>query len=1134
MPGWLRVESQARSTQRSVAGEPPCRNGFPAQRRQGGFPLLGARISRGETVILIVLSAWMAAAPVLAQNETADLDRAIQLYDQGDYLSAQELLIRIDRSKLSAQRQAVRDNYLSRIQVAITMKEKALRDLEDAETALSEDERDQARKLLERVTANKYAPESVLRSARTHLRSLAAPVDRAPETPVRVPQQEPPPVTPAATDAKPVEEPETAAPPTEERVPIEAEPVTTEEVTAEPVIKEPITGSEQQPAPTPPDVDAAIPPVQEDRIPAAAVQFQRAKVLTQEGDEAVRAARYDDAARFYQQALAAVPGFPEAQDGLARVRRHEQNLAGTRADSLIDRIRREDQINWQRAVAEYRDVERLIRDQVAGERFEDARRTMHRARQVVESGKQFADPVTKYESLKDELGMLDAFVQDAEREYNRRTVAATRREIEAQRKKRLLEIEERRTRQVDGLMNQVLQHRKDGDLEAAISVLEQVIVIDPKHKPARWLMDTLEDLNQYQSGRGLRDEFYKQQRRSLMDVERSKIPWQKQLRYPKDWVERIARPTRQGPRQSTRTSQLHSALDKRIPVDFMNEPFEGVLERFADDYRLNIIVNWNDLKRAGVDRTVPIDLSLPNEITLKMALTEVLNQAGSGAVEIGYVVGDEAIRIATRHTLDRETYTAVYDINDLLMEIPMFTDSPISDLAQANEQGRLRRNERADMPWRYGDDDDDESEEDPARTGRVRKLIELIQETVAPDSWIDRGGTIGTMKEFNGQLVVTHNTAGQTAISSLLGKLREQRAIQIAVEARFITVTSNYLEELGLDLDIVLNSGNAGFDYIPTGQGPLIDPVLGNALLLPRTFTRLGFAPANAALGQGLVQTPATIGQPFGSSALVPARTRRGRSNLTPFPIINQVSAFTDASLLGSDVPGSFAGGSVGPAFSLFGSFLDNIQVDFLIRATQADSRSTVLTAPQLVLFNGQRSWVAVTLQQNFISQLTPVVGTGAVAQAPQTATINSGAVLDVTATVTADRRYVTMTLRPAVTRLLDLQTIPFSGGGAGGGFGGGAALNAFIQFPLLSSQRVQTTVSVPDGGTLLIGGQKLASETEVEAGVPILSKIPILKRLYSSRSMVKDEQTLLMLVKPTIIIPPEQEELAFPSFRQP
>jgi type II secretory pathway component GspD/PulD (secretin) len=71
----------------------------------------------------------------------------------------------------------------------------------------------------------------------------------------------------------------------------------------------------------------------------------------------------------------------------------------------------------------------------------------------------------------------------------------------------------------------------------------------------------------------------------------------------------------------------------------------------------------------------------------------------------------------------------------------------------------------------------------------------------------------------------------------------------------------------------------------------------------------------------------------------------------------------------------------------------------------------------------------------------------------------------------------------------------------------------------------------VPDGGTLLIGGQKLASEAEVEAGVPVLSKIPILKRLYSSRTTVKDEQTLLILVKPQILIQPEQEEMAFPSF---
>ncbi len=168
---------------------------------------------------------------------------------------------------------------------------------------------------------------------------------------------------------------------------------------------------------------------------------------------------------------------------------------------------------------------------------------------------------------------------------------------------------------------------------------------------------------------------------------------------------------------------------------------------------------------------------------------------------------------------------------------------------------------------------------------------------------------------------------------------------------------------------------------------------------------------------------------------------------------------------------------------------------------------------------------MAVTLQQNFVSSLQPVAAQAAVAQAPQTATIDAGASLFVRATVTADRRYVMLLLAPGITRLLDMQTFPFSGGTG--------ALSAFIQLPTLSSQRIQTMVSVPDGGTLLIGGQKLAAETEVEAGVPILSKIPVLKRAYSSRAMVKDEQTLLILIKPKVLIHSEQEQLSFPSFTQ-
>ena len=1061
----------------------------------------GSRLSGCAPVLSALVVICLNIAPVVGEEDAATLDRAVKLFETGDYLAAQELIVGIDRARLSPKQQSVRDDYLNRIQVAITMSDKAIRDLEDAETAIAEHERANAEKLLASVLANEYAPEGARRSATTlqqNLKASAAPPAAAPSP---QPQGS---IAPSLIEvgADPVKP---AAPPAPAAV-VQTEPP------AKPV--------------------SAQPPV-----PTASSEVERAKALTRQGDEMLLGGRYAEAERLYQDALRAVPGYPEAVEGLQRAAQHQQNVAGGSGETLIDRIRRDDQINWQRTVAEYREAEQLIRDQVAGERFEEANQVLIRARQIVEAGKQFADPVEKYEALRSEVDALGQWVGQAERTYNERKVADIQRDIAQQRAERIRLDQENRTSQVEALMNQAMQHRKDGDLDSAVNVLRQVTVIDPKYQPARWMMDDLEDRRQYQHAREIRKEFYDQTRGALDEVEEAKIPWYLELQYPKNWPELISRPERRGGR-SRPDNLLLGALDKPVPVDFRHEPFDQVMERLADAHHLNIIVNWNDLQRAGVERTVPIDLSLPNDISLQRAITEVLEQAGSGLTKVGYDVAEGTIRIATRQTLDKETYTAVYDINDLLQEVPIFNDAPLTDLTQINQRTGRTAPKDALRPWgRDGDDDDDEESNDPERSSRVRSIINLIQETIAPDSWRDRGGSVGTINEINGQLVITQNSSSQRQIADLFGKLREQRAIQIAVEARFITVSSHYLEELGLDIDVVLNAGNAGYDYVPTAGGVATDPILGNALLLPRSFSRLGFTPAVPALGNPNTLTPATgsVPQPFGQPYLVPAQQGGGGSQSSPVPLINRVSSFTDPANLGSDIPGSFAGQTIGPALSVFGSFLDNIQVDFLLRATQADSRTSVLTAPRLVLFNGQRSWVAVTIQQNFVSQLNPVAAQGAVAVAPVTNTIDSGAVLDVNASVTADKRYVTMTLRPGVTRLLDLQTIPFSGGAAGGGFGGGGtALAAFIQLPTLSSQRVQTTVSVPDGGTLLIGGQKLSSETEVEAGVPILSKIPILKRAYSSRSMVKDEQTLLILIKPKILIQTEQEELAFPSFSKP
>ena len=69
-----------------------------------------------------------------------------------------------------------------------------------------------------------------------------------------------------------------------------------------------------------------------------------------------------------------------------------------------------------------------------------------------------------------------------------------------------------------------------------------------------------------------------------------------------------------------------------------------------------------------------------------------------------------------------------------------------------------------------------------------------------------------------------------------------------------------------------------------------------------------------------------------------------------------------------------------------------------------------------------------------------------------------------------------------------------------------------------------QTTVSVPDGGTILLGGIKRMQGGQLERGVPILNKLPYINRLFKNVATIKETQTLLLMVTPRIIIQEEEE----------
>ena len=140
----------------------------------------------------------------------------------------------------------------------------------------------------------------------------------------------------------------------------------------------------------------------------------------------------------------------------------------------------------------------------------------------------------------------------------------------------------------------------------------------------------------------------------------------------------------------------------------------------------------------------------------------------------------------------------------------------------------------------------------------------------------------------------------------------------------------------------------------------------------------------------------------------------------------------------------------------------------------------------------------------------------------PQYMPIYPSSSLMITPIITHDKKNVLLNITTSKVEFLGIKTstveVPVTTGTTAD------VLEYDVQTPEQEQSMLTTRVSVPDNGTLLLGGQRVTAEVETEAGVPILSKLPLVGRLFRNRSLVKDTKVLLILVKPVIILQEERE----------
>lgn len=616
---------------------------------------------------------------------------------------------------------------------------------------------------------------------------------------------------------------------------------------------------------------------------------------------------------------------------------------------------------------------------------------------------------------------------------------------------------------------------------------------------------------------------------TMIDVDRSAVAIDPQLPLTmpdaRDW-EALSRLRLQDANNGeSRLSQAEQDIQRKliteVSIKYANRPLGEVIDELSAVTGVPMVLDLRALNAVRVTTDTPVTLQLPSSIKLKSALNLILN-----SLELTYVIENDVLSITSLEAKRSKVYPRTYRVTDLVTPIPNFSTSYEDGLAGALRAAYQMTNPQANvqvMPVSMTDLGNGMAgaaagmnsnvlgqynpmgsqggfgvNNPPMGSGAAgggsfadfQSLMDLIQTTIMPDTWEALGGP-SSMSPYpqNLSLVISTTSDVHDQIADLLESLRRLQNLQITIEVRFITLSDTFAEQIGVDFQVQFDDRA---QTLPTDSGgPSV--VIGwdgvNGVATPDLDITLN----NQSFG---------LAPPFGAETVSNAST-------IGFAILSDIEAF------------------------------------FFLQAAQADNRNNVMQAPKVTLFDGQLATISDQTQVPFVTSITPVVGDFAVAQQPVIVVLNEGTQLNVQGIVSNDKRFVRLTLVPFFSQIGKVDTFTYEGrrttqssSRQEADTNNDGTINesdeqetedviegSTVQLPQFAFTTVSTTVSVPDGGTILLGGIKRLREGRSERGIPVLGKIPYLSRLFRNVSTGREAQSLMLMVTPRIIIQEEEEE---------
>ena len=374
-----------------------------------------------------------------------------------------------------------------------------------------------------------------------------------------------------------------------------------------------------------------------------------------------------------------------------------------------------------------------------------------------------------------------------------------------------------------------------------------------------------------------------------------------------------------------------------------------------------------------------------------------------------------------------------------------------------------------------------------------------------PDGRTDTASA--TFWPHTGVMIVRNTQDNLDLVDALVDQANASQPKQVEIESKFIEITQNNLKELG-------------FDWL-LGPFSLNGKVFGSGGTFPPSGNPNNFPFVDPATQQPIGQFPVTGGNRSGNLA---------------------ISANALDALL---FPGA---SSVAPGiFGLAGVFTDP-QFQVVIRALNQKKGVDLLSAPKVTTKSGQRAIIEIIREfrypQTFESPKIPdinVPGSGQLQTtgvalpvvAPSTpkdfTKRDTGVILEVQPVVGGDGVTVDLNLVPQVIEFegfinygSPISTVNPALFGLANVLGNQSVVltENVINQPIFSVRRVNTSVSVYDGQTVVLGGLMREDVQKTEDKTPILGDIPLVGRAFRTNVDQHIKRNLIIFVTARVITP--------------